>query len=497
MPESIKEMAEEYEEKTVKEISIPTNENELKSILINKGIEKRKELEGEPDKNGKVKKPRLSTLQTAEIMNDVFCFCRYDKKEHTRLAIYLPFEGIYTQNAATIKRYIFYVESVFTERQAEDVIYKIFNMTDPREKTNERHLIPVENGVFNLKTKKLEEFSPKYVFTTKIATKYKDSPKPISYKGWNVDDWLRSIACNDEEIVTLLWQVINESLNGNYTRKKAIFLVGRGNNGKGTFQQLVINLVGRENVATLKVNEFDMRFMISELEGKTVCIGDDVPAGVYIDDSSKFNSVATGDIVSVERKNKDPYGAVFRTGIIQSTNEMPKFRNKTDGTTRRILIAPFNANFNGSIENFKIKEEYIGTKEVLEYVLHKAINLDFEKFIEPKVSKEALKDFEQDNNPIADFKASVFDMWSVTRVPKYVVYGFYKDFCNENGYKHVTLRKFTKEFESLLTNDWEEKDARIDPKKMREGVGSLPYNLDEPIPSKVYKSYLNITLKVV
>ena len=35
--------------------------------------------------------------------------------------------------------------------------------------------------------------------------------------GWNVDDWIDSIACNDKEISHLLWQVINDSLNGNYT----------------------------------------------------------------------------------------------------------------------------------------------------------------------------------------------------------------------------------------------------------------------------------------
>lgn len=122
------------------------------------------------------------------------------------------------------------------------------------------------------------------------------------------------------------------------------------------------------------------------LEGKTAVIGDDVPANVYIDDSSNFNSVVTGDMVSVEFKNKPIYNTVFRCSVIQSTNGMPKFKNKTNGTIRRIVIVPFQADFNGKTENFKIKDEYIKDERVLQFVLYRAINMDFETFDIPKVS---------------------------------------------------------------------------------------------------------------
>lgn len=98
------------------------------------------------------------------------------------------------------------------------------------------------------------------------------------------------------------------------------------------------------------------------LEGKTLVIGDDVPVGVNIEDSSNFNSVITGDPVLVNIKNKQPYRTVFRTTVIQSTNGMPRFKNKTGGTNRRLLIVPFNADFNGAKENPNIKEKYLTDK---------------------------------------------------------------------------------------------------------------------------------------
>src|SRR5699024_2455855 len=310
--------------------------------------------------NGKKgRKPiTISPARCSVILPEYINFVLFDLEENTRLAMYLPSEGIYTQNATRIKRVISWLEPKLNNAKAEEVIYHLTNSTDVVEKTESRYLIPVENGVFNLKTKTLEPFSPEYVFTTKISTPYIENPVNPVIDGWDVENWLNSIACEDSEIESLLWQVINDSLNGNYSRKKTIFLIGGGNNGKGTFQELVTNLIGFRNVATLKVNEFDEDFKLSELEGKTVVIGDDVPAGVYIDDSSNFNSVVTGDRVLVNVKNKPMYSTVFKCGVIQSTNGMPKFRNKTDGTIRRLVIVPFNANFNGGKENFKIKDKY-------------------------------------------------------------------------------------------------------------------------------------------
>lgn len=68
---------------------------------------------------------------------------------------------------------------------------------------------------------------------------------------------------------------------------------------------MLTNLIGFDNVASLKVNEFDQEFKLGVLEGKTLVIGDDVPVGVNIEDSSNFNSVVTGDPVLVNIKTNN------------------------------------------------------------------------------------------------------------------------------------------------------------------------------------------------
>lgn len=490
-----------YEEHISFELHVKiSSTTDLKKVLKERYFEELARMEAEWEEGGRTgRKPTtISPVRCAVILQEYVDFVLFDLEENTRLGMYQPEEGIYTRNTTVIKRIISWLEPKLNNSKAEDVIYHLTNNAEVKELTISRYLIPVQNGVFNLKTKTLEPFTSDYVFTTKISTPYVENPINPVIDGWDIETWMNSIACGDSEIIHLLWQVINDSLNGNYSRRKAIFLIGEGNNGKGTYQQLITNLIGMKNIATLKVNEFDQRFRLSMLEGKTAVIGDDVPANVYIDDSSNFNSVVTGDVVSVEFKNKPIYNTTFRCSVIQSTNGMPKFKNKTNGTIRRIVIVPFKADFNGTVENFKIKDEYIKDESVLQYVLHKAINMDFEKFDIPAVSLQELEIFKQDNDPVLDFKLSVFDEWALEEVPKYIVYGFYKKFCNENGYKHLADRQFHKQFKTYLGNEWEDSQNRFSYEPLMEALGDLDVmGIGFPNRRKSQKTYKKVEVKVV
>lgn len=432
----------------------------------------------------------------ANILMRYIKFILFDEEENTKIAMYQEDRGIYTQNISIIKRIISYLEPALNSSEADEVIYHIRNRAEIKKRTNSPDLIPVNNGVYNKKTKQLEPFNYNYVFTTKICTDYKEVTEPPIVNGWAFDEWLDEIACHDLEVFTLLWQVINDSLNGNYTRKKAIFLVGDGNNGKGTFQALLSNLIGFDNIASLKVNEFNHEFKPSVLEGKTLVIGDDVPVGVNIEDSSNFNSVVTGDPILINPKKKQPYRAVYRCTVIQSTNGMPRFNNKTSGTIRRLLIVPFNADFNNDKENADIKDKYIKDKNILEYILFKAINLDFKKFLIPKVSKEMLEDFKQDNDPVLDFKIVEFENWKTDKIPVSIVYQKYKLFCEKSGYRALSERKFFKAFERYLSKNWKKKSVRYySVKELQKKIGYFEPTL---LPhGELKQSYINESLKAI
>ncbi|MFE8586040.1 DUF5906 domain-containing protein, partial [Sphingomonas sp. NCPPB 2930] len=93
---------------------------------------------------------------------------------------------------------------------------------------------------------------------------------------WSIDSWLTELFNNDAELIRLAWQTILAVISG-YADERIIWLIGKGGTGKGSFQELLINLVGRSNTASMKLIELDgkNRFATSQLIGKHLVIGDD------------------------------------------------------------------------------------------------------------------------------------------------------------------------------------------------------------------------------
>lgn len=466
LPVEFKTIADGIQESKQNQITLPaivkgqTPLSELKVSLRAFRDEQLARLQEAAQEKNKRAPNALTPHHCSTLLNKYIQFCLYDKKEGTKLAMYQPEEGIYTQNEDVIRRVISWLEPSLDQRKAGTVIYHLKNMAEFKSKTVSRFLIPVKNGIFNVKTKQLEPFSADYVFTAKIATPYVENPNLPDIEGWNVDRWLHDLASGEADTELLLWQVISASMNGNYSRKKSIWLFSDGNTGKGTYQQLIMNLVGIDNVATLKLPQFSEKFALPMLEEKVVCIGDDVPSNVNIDDSSNFNSVVTADYVPVEQKGKPKYTVQFNMTIIQSTNGLPKIHNKSEGTYKRFLIIEFKKQFLGDDDNWRIKGEYIKRQDVLEYVLHKAINIDFEQFINPVSSQQLLESYKVDNDPVQEFKQEVFDKFTSVRLPVSYVYACYEAFCEASGYKPLGSRKFISSLERILGKGWKKDRQR-------------------------------------
>lgn len=338
-----------------------------------------------------------------------------------------------------------------------DSIKKVVRLkTKMRPTFSDPTLIPVNNGVVNLETKKLMPFSPDYVITAKISTDYQVNPvKPLFDSKFDFDNWLSEIACHDDEVITLLWQIMNEAINPNHTRGKMAILYGEGNNGKGTFQSLLINLIGLSNVSALKPDQFMEKFKLSSLIGKVCNIGDDI-SSKYLDEVSDLMSIVTGDTITIEEKHLPSYEVSLKLFCLFSGNALPNARNKSQGWYRRLCIVPFNADFNGSKEIPEIKNIYLKDRQLLEWVLWKIINIEpFEKFIEPSVVTKTLDNYKKDNDFVLSWVIDVYlpSKWDeYAKFPLFLAKEKMEEYLKDSGIEHANMYGFGNRLVSHLTS---------------------------------------------
>lgn len=391
------------------------------------------------EKTGKVTVPQVPFYVIAKFLLTHIPIIKSGANEDTALLFFYDFsKGIYTSNDDYIKTCIKKIEIRYKLTKLKDVTEDLRANTRFRKPQRLDYLIAVGNGLFNTKTKTLEPFDPKHFITAKVDTNYNTKAltnyELIKNTYFNFDEWLKSIACNDDEIVTLLWQLINEAINPNKTRRKIAIMLGNGTNGKSTFRQMMINLIGDINISVSTPHELQSRFGLTSLEGKICNYGDEVGTKP-LDEMDKLKSISSGESVNYERKNKDVRNYDFKTLLMFNSNEIPPIKDKSDAVLNRLLIIPFKANFEG-VKDESIKDEKLNNKIILEYILYTALHLDFDKFIIPEAVKKQLLNYRKENDSVFSFMLYYMDKGyhHVSCFPVRYLTDDYENFCYENGY---------------------------------------------------------------
>ncbi|WP_429970753.1 DNA primase family protein [Fructilactobacillus sp. Tb1] len=448
---------------------------------------------------------KLSTIDIVTVIERHIYFCLFSSEETARVAFYDPINGIYCYNFLQLRAILRVISPMMTDGQCYSVISLLTTNAYRRgikKIDDSKNLIAVDNGIYDTEQNKLLPFSHNHYIKSKIYTKYNPEAKAPNINGWNVEDWFNELACGDEQIVHAFWQVIRDVVNANYTHRTAIFLKGNihGNNGKGTFQSLLQNLVGEGNYSTLKLMQFAGEFSLSTAVDKALLIGDDNPKTIAIKDNSNFNSVVSGDSILVNPKGVPAYPYIFTCSVVQSFNELPYFSN-TGGLARRLLIIPFNATFtsNGNNkDNWKIKDDYIKRPEVLEYILKKALEMpEFTNFDVPDVSRDAKEEYSAELDPTGVFIKEFFNKDNFDIIPTKWVYYAYKKWRQENGFSernNLTAIKLNKRIRSMF-HSLEVKNKRMTYNDV-EKIKNIPiktefsFGLELPKEKEQYKCFV-------
>ncbi|MCT3121171.1 primase-like DNA-binding domain-containing protein, partial [Lactococcus lactis] len=120
----------------------------------------------------------------------------------------------------------------------------------------------------------------------------------------------------------------------------------------------------------------------------------------------------------------------------------------------------FNKSFTSDNDNWKIKDDYIKRKDVLEYVLKIALSLNFEKFDEPKATQGLLDDFKISNDNVLAFVNDMFEEFVSDFLPTAFISALYRAWCEDEGVKPFTKREFELKLPDHIKKEWEKTSKR-------------------------------------
>ncbi|MGM0259668.1 DNA primase family protein [Enterococcus sp. AZ102] len=456
MDKGILEFIESEQEEINKQAAINTMAK-LKSRLQEAGEQWREEHTTFNEKTGKEKVPNVTPRAVADILRREcnFILIDEDNPELSPLAAYDLDSGIYQKGERFINRLSLSVERTLNVNACNTIVHYMTNECDERKRTKDKNLIVVNNGIYNRKLKQLEPFSSEYVFVNKVATNYvKNAPEP-QFEDWNFTGWIKELSDGDHHKEKLLWQLFFVAINANYISEISIFFLSeQGRTGKSTFQQLLTNLVGKQNTASLKIKEFESDFKLASAYGKSLVIGDDNNPKDFNETSENFKSVVTGDSVLLNPKGREPFTTTLTPFVVQSMNGLPRFKDITDGMQRRLRVLLFNHSYKGTGNNRRIKEEYIYDHRLLEYILSKVIDLEFDEVEDTEESRQAIHELVVENSAVLAFFEEMFCELESDRLPMKFLFKLFQAWsAYENQPTTMKQNTFTKELKSIVEKD--------------------------------------------
>jgi len=314
----------------------------------------------------------------------------------------------------------------------------------PPEYNNGTVLINLKNGTFRITTQKQEliPFSKNDFLTYQLPFEYDDKavcPIFMQYLNRVLPD--RTAQALLSEYAGYLFIRHGSGLK----LEKSLILYGSGRNGKSVYFEILSKLLGNENVSTYTLSELTDKtgYFRAEIANKLLNYASEISREMNTD---LFKKLASGETFSA----RSPYGKPFEVRtyakFIFNANELPRDVEQTPAFFSRFLIVPFLVVIPESEQDRELHRKITDSElgGIFRWVLDGLKRLlKNRRFTECQAAAEALKQYQTESDSVQMFldEKGYQRSHSETKLLK-ELYGEYKSFCYEDGYRACSNRTF-------------------------------------------------------
>lgn len=303
------------------------------------------------------------------------------------------------------------------------------------------HKIACNNGILNLVTGELEQPNKTDINTIHIPYEYTDDPVYSP----RIDQFMKEVTAGDVIKTEFLYQIAGYCLLKKNLFEKFFIFKGEGGTGKSTYLNLLHKLVGGdENCAHVSLADFDKDYYISTLLSKLLNIDDDVVDGKVLENTGRFKSIISGNIISTRQIYKDVISFVPYVTCAFNCNRLPRLMDKTSGLYRRMILVELNHKVEKPDPLFINKV----TDTDMQYFLYKAVQgvkkaIEEGRFRITQSEKHLLDLFKRRQSPLHEWLYETEITLKDLHMKKCLtLYNLFIEWCTSNGYNKL-MSNFT------------------------------------------------------
>ena len=300
-------------------------------------------------------------------------------------------------------------------------------------------LLNVENGTLDLRTGELREHR-KDDLITKIAPVVYD--KTAKCPKW--DRFFCQIMQGDVDMMNFLKMAVGVSLTGMVQEQLFFILYGLGMNGKSTFLDVIMHLLGDYGLSTpvdtfLTKRNDQIPNDVARLKGARFVSAIETPEGRRLNESL-IKAITGGDTITARFLHAEFFDFRPEFKLWIGTNHKPVVKDSSFAMWRRVRLVPFNFAVSEDEKNPNLKAELIEELPgILNWALDGCMAWQIKGSLEtPTPVKEATEAYKSDMDIVNAFLSECCVFEPTAKLKAKVLYETYKNWCDENGEKIVT-----------------------------------------------------------
>lgn len=347
-----------------------------------------------------------------------------------------------------------------TINMRREVMKYINSLAADKEPTSYNYIL-FKNCVYDLINQQCLPIKPEYIFLNRIEHNYNPNAESVDV----VDTVLNNLSCGDDEVKTLLKEMIGYTFYRRNEMRKFFVLVGGGKNGKSTYLNMVNELLGKRNTTHLSIQEIVTdKFSTQLLTNKLLNIGDDIEKE-FVQNVGLLKKLVTGETIIAQKKGQDQFNMTYYGKFLFSCNEIPRINDKTPGMKSRMVVVPFNGVFTKE-NKIPFVDEKLKECKAMEYLIKICVDslntlILNDEFTIPQVVVSATNEYHKDNDSVALWRE---EYGEIDQKPIKEVYLSYCVFCGEANMKPEGRNTFCRR---LYSSGYERKEVKDSDRKSK------------------------------